>query len=151
MDYKKPSLLYPEGDPNQSAPGFSFSRNDFEDLIDNFTDTDSIPVLLGVSPCELDTFCKHIYNMNFKETYNVLFQRANLYYRKAMFSLAKVGNPTAIKVASEFYVRLGSLDKSDSHITFIANIPVVPSDEDKLKVSLKNAQDAQASVNKHGI
>ena len=50
MNYIKPSLLHPDGDPNQSVPGFSFTRNDFEDLIDNFTDTDSIPVLLGVTP-----------------------------------------------------------------------------------------------------
>ena len=89
--------------------------------------------------------------MNFKETYNVLFQRANLFYRKAMFSLAKVGNPTAIKVASEFYVGLGSVDKADSHITFIGSVPDVPSDEEKLKDSIKKAQSAQEKVSKEGV
>ena len=130
--YRKPSLLHPEGDPFQTAPGFSFNRNDFEDLIDNFTPFDDIPILLGVSHAQLDVFCDYIYNMKFKDTYDTLLRRSHLYYRKAMMSLSKTGNPSAIKVATEFYVGLGSLDKQDSHVTIINQMPQVESDAERL-------------------
>lgn len=145
-DYKyvKPSLLHPEnwGDPNETVEGFNFNRNDFEDLIDNFVPFESIPVLLQVSHADLDVWCKAIYNMDFKTTYDVLFQRANLYYQKAMFMLSKSGNPTAIKVTAEYYVKLGAVDKESNNITFIGVMPQTESDEEKLKEINKNAAEA---------
>ena len=140
--YKKPSLLHPEGDPNQTVEGFNFTRNDFEDLIDNFVAPEVIPILLQVSHAELDVFCKEIYRMDFKTTYDVLFQRANLYYQKAMFSLSKSGNPTAIKVTAEYYVKLGAVDKQDNHITIINSMPEAESDVEKLKRINENNTEA---------
>lgn len=131
-EYKKPSLLHLEGDPNQTAPGFNFTRNDFEDLIDNFTDEDSILKLLQVDRPQLDEFCRYIYNMNYKETYDVLYQRAQLYFRKAMMMLSKSGNPSAIKVASEYYAKLGADSKQDNRITFLGIMPMAESDVEKL-------------------
>ncbi len=132
MEYKKPSLLHLEGDPYESAPGFNFNRNDFEDLIDNFTPLEDIPILLGVSHGELDTFCNYIYRTNFKVTYENLLRRSQLYYRKAMMSLSKSGNPTAIKVSAEYYVGLGTVDKSEQQIVFLNEMPDSPSDLDRL-------------------
>lgn len=147
--YQKPSLLHPDswGDPNQTVEGFNFTRDDFEDLIDNFSAPEEIATLLQTTPVELDRFCNEIYNMDFKTTYNVLFQRANLYYKKAMFSLSKSGNPTAIKVTAEYYVKLGAVTDNDNRITFIGVMPEAPSDVDKLKAKL-NEEDAKAAVNK---
>lgn len=140
--YQKPSLLHPEGDPNQTAPGFNFTRNDFEDLIDNFTPFDDIPLLLGVKHVELDSFCSYIYNMNFKDTYDNLLRRSNLYFRKSMMNLSKSGNPTAIKVAAEYYVGLGAVDKQENKITFIGVMPESESDLDKLKREQDKQQEA---------
>ena len=128
--YEKPSLLHPG--LNETVPGFNFDKNDFEDLIDNFTPKDDIPILLGVTHPQLDIFCMSVYHMKFNDTYKMLLKRSELYYRKAMFNLSKSGNPTAIKIASEFYVGLGNVEGSKPHITIINNMPDVPSDVDKL-------------------
>ena len=148
-DYKyiKPSLLHPEkwGDPNQTVEGLNFTRNDFEDLIDNFAAPEEIAILLQVTPVDLDRFCNEVYNMDFKTTYQVLFQRANLYFKKAMFMLSKSGNPTAIKVAAEFYVGLGAVDKQDNHITIINSMPEAESDLEKLQKE-QNQKDAADKI-----
>lgn len=133
MDYSKPSLIRLEGDPNQSVPGFNFNRNDFEDLIDNFTPLEDIPTLLGVSHPQLDKFCVAIYNQKFKQTYAMLLKRSELYYRKAMMSLSKSGNPSAIKLTSEFYVGLGKSNDEDSKITIVNVMPQVKSDAELVK------------------
>lgn len=141
MGFEKFSLLHPE-DKFKEIPGFDFTQNDFEDLIDNFTPIDDINVLLGVSPTDLDKFCKLCYNMNFKDTYDTLLRRANAYFRKAMFSLSKSGNPTAIKVAAEFYVGLGAVDKSEHKLVFVSNIPQdVKSDVEKLQDSQQQSKE----------
>lgn len=143
--YQRPSLLHPEkwGDPDETAPGFNFTRGDFEDLIDNFTPFEDIPTLLGVKHVELDKFCEYIYNMNYKVTYDVLLKRSNLYYRKAMMMLSKSGNPTAIKVSAEYYVGLGAVDKQDNHITIINSMPEAESDEERLRKSQQNQKEAR--------
>lgn len=145
--YQKPSLLHPEkwGDPNQTVEGLNFTRNDFEDLIDNFAAPEEIAILLQVTPVDLDRFCNEVYNMDFKTTYQVLFQRANLYFKKAMFMLSKSGNPTAIKVAAEFYVGLGAVDKQDNHITIINSMPEAESDLEKLQKE-QNQKDAADKI-----
>lgn len=146
-NYKRPSLINPEGDPNQTAPGFSFTRNDFEDLIDNFTPFEDIPILLGVKHVELDEFCNHIYNMNYKDTYDNLLRRSEFYFRKSMFSLSKGGNPTAIKVAAEFYVGLGAVDKQENRITIVNSMPEAESDLEKLRRS-QSQENQQEAVKK---
>ena len=147
MDYQKPSLLHPDswGDPNQSVPGFSFTRNDFEDLIDNFCAPEEIATLLQITPVQLDNFCHEVYNMDFKSTYRVLIQRANLYFKKAMLSLSKSGNPSAIKVAAEYYVGLGAVDKQDNKITIINAMPQTDSDVDKLKAKINQDNSNEAN------
>ena len=147
--YQKPSLLHPDswGDPNQTVEGCNFTRDDFEDLIDNFSAPEEIAILLQATPVELDKFCNEVYNMDFKTTYQVLFQRANLYYKKAMMNLSKSGNPTAIKVTAEYYVKLGAVDKQDNHITIINSMPEAESDVDKLRAKMNEA-DAKAAVEK---
>lgn len=144
--YQRPSLLHPEkwGDPDETVEGINFTRGDFEDLIDNFSAPEEIATLLQTTPVELDRFCNEIYNMDFKTTYQVLFQRANLFFKKAMMMLSKSGNPTAIKVAAEYYVKLGAVDKQDNHITIINSMPEDDSDLEKLQ----RHQDAIEAANK---
>lgn len=140
--YQKPSLIRPDGDPDQKAPGFNFTRDDFEDLIDNFTPFEDIPILLQVKHAELDEFCNFIYNMNYKDTYDNLLRRSNFYFRKSMMNLSKSGNPTAIKVAAEYYVGLGAVDKQESKITFVGIMPEAESDVDKLKRTQEKQKEA---------
>lgn len=128
--YKKPTLITPEEDIE--VPGFVFTKGDFEDLIDNFTPFEDIPVLLCGSHAKLDEFCMFIYNMPYKETYEMLIKRAGAYFRKSMLSLSKAGNPTAIKVSAEYYVGLGAVDKQAEHITFVGIMPNSESDAEKL-------------------
>ena len=138
--YQKPRLLHSDA-PDQAVPGFDFTRSDFEDLIDNFTPIDDIPVLLGVSKADLDRFCFEVYNQKFKQAYDSLLLRAQLYYRKAMFMLSKSGNPTAIKVASEFYVGLGSMDKTENQVIFVSSVPQnAKSDVEILQEKQKQAE-----------
>ena len=144
--YKRPSLIRPDGDPDQTAPGFNFTRNDFEDLVDYFTPFEDIPILLGVKHAELDEFCKYIYNMNYKDTYDNLIRRSEFYFRRSMMSLSKSGNPTAIKVAAEFYVGLGAVDKQEQKITIINSMPDAESDEDKLRRSQQNHLSLQQDI-----
>lgn len=132
-NYKKPSFLHPDGNSFQTVEGFNFTRNDFEDLIDNFTDEDTILILLQITRPELDKFCNEVYHMNYKETYEVLYQRAQLYYRKAMMMLSKSGNPSAIKVASEYFAKLGGVNTDDNKITFVGVMPVSQSDVELLQ------------------
>ena len=129
----------------QTAPGFDFNRNDFEDLIDNFTPFEDIPILLGVTHAQLDVFCTYIYNMGFKDTYDTLLRRSQLYYRKAMMMLSKTGNPSAIKVASEYYVGLGAVDKQESHVTIINQMPDTLSDAERL--AEKQAEEQENQIN----
>ncbi len=139
MAYRKPSLLHPdEGNPAQTVNGFDFTRDDFENLIDNFTDQDSIMRILRVSHDDLDVFCNAIYNMNFKETYIVLYEKAQLYFRTAMISLSKAGNPSAIKVATEYYLKLGNNSNPDDKITFVGFMPLEKSDVELLAEKQKN-------------
>lgn len=144
MEYKKPRLLLPAGSPDESAPGFDFTRGDFEDLIDNFTPFEDIPILLGVTRPELDDFCNYIYRMKYKETYDNLLRRAELYFRKAMMSLSKSGNPSAIKVSAEYYVGLGAIDKNESKIIFMNNMPNADSDVDLLNRKLQQEAASKA-------
>lgn len=150
--YSKPSLLHPEGDPFETVQGFNFNRNDFEDLIDNFTAPEAIPILLQVSDADLNNFCKAIYNMDFKTTYDVLYQRAQYYYRKSMMMLSKSGNPSAIKLSAEFFAGLGKVSDNDNRITFVGLMPSSPSDVDKLdqinKVNIQTAQNLSDELNK---
>ena len=154
-DYKyvKPSLLHPEkwGDPNQTVEGLNFTRNDFEDLIDNFAAPEEIAILLQVTLVDLDRFCNEVYNMDFKTTYQVLFQRANLYFKKAMFMLSKSGNPTAIKVAAEYYVGLGAVDKTENKITFIGVMPEDESDLEKLQKEQTTKEAADKIKEEFGV
>ena len=145
--YIKPTFLHPDqwGDPNQTVEGLNFTRDDFEDLIDNFAAPEEIAILLQCSNTDLDRFCEEVYHMDFKTTYQVLIQRANLYFKKAMFSLSKSGNPTAIKVAAEYYVGLGAVDKSENKITFIGVMPEADSDLDKL---IKRKKEEKEAVDK---
>ena len=62
MSYQKPRLLHTDA-LDQIVQGFDFTRSDFEDLIDNFTPIDDIPVLLSVSKDDLDRFCFEVYNL----------------------------------------------------------------------------------------
>lgn len=143
-NYKKPSFLHPDGNPFQTVEGFNFTRDDFEDLIDNFTDEDSILLLLQVDRPQLDKFCMEIYNMKFKETYQVLYQRAQLYYRKAMMNLSKSGNPSAIKVAAEYYAKLGGSNSQEDKITFVGVMPISDSDVDLLREKKKRESEKNA-------
>ena len=76
-----------------------------------------------------------------KICYNLL-RRSNLYFRKSMISLSKSGNPTAIKVAAEYYVGLGAVDKQENKITFIGVMPEVESDVERMRREQERQQEA---------
>lgn len=139
MKYKRPSLIHPEAD--QVVPGFDFTKDDFEDLIDNFTPFEDIPSVLFCSMTEMDKFCMLVYRMDYKDTYDVLLKRSNIYYRKAMFMLSKAGNNTAIKLTAEHYVGLGAIDKQEERITFVGIMPKSESDAEKLSKAISDLKE----------
>ena len=100
-----------------------------EDLIDSFVPLDNIPKIVkiefGKDITDLDYFCSKVYNMNFKDTYHYLFQKADMYCRKAFTNLAKQGNKSAMAIVAEHFMKLGQDEnRANAKITINATIPV---------------------------
>ena len=100
-----------------------------EDLIDSFVPLDSIPKIIKVEfdidYGGIDYFCKKVYNMDFKDTYHYLFQKADMYCRKAFTNLAKQGNKSAMAIVAEHFMKLGQDEnRANAKITINATIPL---------------------------
>ena len=100
-----------------------------EDLIDSFVPIDNIPKIIkiefGKEYRDIDYFCKKVYNMDFKDTYHYLFQKADMYCRKAFTNLAKQGNKSAMAIVAEHFMKLGQDEnRANAKITINATIPV---------------------------
>ena len=117
---------------NQSLPGYSFDMEMFENLIDNFTPKDDIPLILEVSKGNLDKFCMKLYNCPFADCYDILSKRALYYDRMAFNNLAKSGNSAAINVVAKYFMKLDDdNNKKELRIQVVSNIPSTNDDEVK--------------------
>lgn len=92
---------------NVVIEGFAFDSYTFEDLIDNFTPEEDIPLVLRVDKSDLDYWCMKVYNVPYHEAYVFLSKMGLFYCRKAFTQLAKSGNNTAIKTVGEHFMKLG--------------------------------------------
>lgn len=117
---------------NKSVPGFNFDMDMFENLIDNFTPMDDIPLILNVNPVDLDKFCQICYNCLFKDTYNILSKRALYYDRLAFNNLAKSGNNSAINVVAKYFMKLDDDNKAkELKINVVNSIPKRNKEDEK--------------------
>ena len=117
---------------NQSLEGFDFDMDMFENLIDNFTPMEDIPLLLNVGKADLDYFCMRLYNCNFSETYDILSRRALYYDRLAFNNLAKSGNNAAINVVAKYFMKLDEQDKAKAlKIEVVNSIPNLRKDNEE--------------------
>lgn len=110
--------------PCKTVDGFWFDSYLFEDLIDNFTPEEDIPIVLRVNKTELDFWCNKVYNVPFHEAYVFLSKMALFYCRKAFTNLSKSGNNTAIKTVGEHFMKLGQDQaKKESIIPILTVMP----------------------------
>lgn len=111
---------------NVVVDGFDFDSYTFEDLIDNFTPEEDIPIILGVSRVNLDYWCRQVYNgMDFPEAFAFLSRKALFYCRKAYTNLSKVGNNTAMNIVTKHFMKLeDDENKRQAVIPVIAAVPV---------------------------
>lgn len=110
---------------NVVVDGFDFDSYTFEDLIENFTPVDDLPIILGVHRDELDYWCDAVYGMNLIEAYNFLNRKALFYCRKAYTNLSKSGNNTAMNIVAKHFMKLeDDENKRQAVIPVVAAIPV---------------------------
>ena len=114
-----------------------------EDLIDSFVPLDSIPKIIKIEYdkdySDIDYFCKKVYNMDFKDTYHYLFQKADMYCRKAFTNLAKQGNKSAMAIVAEHFMKLGQDEaRANAKITINASIPLTDKGNGSLSVGKKD-------------
>ena len=111
---------------NVIVDGYAFDSYTFEDLIDNFTPQDDIPIMLGVTRGDLDYWCRQVYNgMDFPEAFAFLSRKALYYCRKAYTNLSKSGNNTAMNIVTKHFMKLeDDENKKQAVIPVIAAVPV---------------------------
>lgn len=115
---------------NKVVDGFDFDSYLFEDLIDNFTPFEDIPIILRVSYTDLDFWCRRVYNMCFRDAFDFLSRKALYYCRKAYTNLSKAGNNTAIKTVGEHFMKLGQdQQRKQAVIPVLAVMPTTSIDE----------------------
>ena len=108
---------------NVQVKGFDFDVDMFENLIDNFVPEENIPVILRCTKADLDRFCNVVYHMNYAETYKVLSGVTDMFMRKAIKGLAQEGNQTALKLASEHFMKLKEEeDNNNINITVVNDL-----------------------------
>ena len=117
-----------------------------EDLIDSFVPLDSIPKIIKIEfdkeYSDIDYFCMKVYNMNFKDTYHYLFQKADMYCRKAFTNLAKQGNKSAMAIVAEHFMKLGQDEaKANAKITINATIPLTNKGNGSLSIDKKDEEE----------
>lgn len=117
---------------SNSLAGFEIDKDEFEDYVENYQPIDGICSLLRYRHADLDNWCMLTYGLNLKDTYAHLLYLADHHNRKAMNSLAKQGNNTAIKVVVEHMMKMGSVSDNETKINFVCNVPNEKSDLEKL-------------------
>lgn len=105
---------------NCHPEGFDYDADTFENLIDNYTPYDDVPKLLSIS-CghsvtisELDAFCKLLYGMTYKDTYQILIGITDMYMRKVIKNLGASGNATALAITAKHFMKLDDDAKNDA-------------------------------------
>lgn len=105
---------------NVKVEGYDFDVDTFENLIDNFVPFNNIPLILSAS-CkrklcisDLDKFCKIVYGMDYKETYEILSGITDMQMRKVFKGLAASGNATAIAINAKHFMHLDDENKNDA-------------------------------------
>lgn len=127
---------------NIAVEGFNFTKDDFENLIDNFTPPDDIHILLGTNEEGLDIFCLTIYGLRFEDAYHALLKQAQYYVRSSIMFLARMGNNTALKQQSEITGIGKEQQDQQISISFIDNVPSdTPSDVDIISDSSSDFSD----------
>ena len=117
---------------SKDISGFDIDKEEFEDYVENYQPIEGICSLLRYRHADLDTWCCLVYGLNLKETYAHLLYLADHHNRKAINSLAKQGNNTAIKVVVEHMMKMGSVNDNETKINFVCNVPQEKSDLEKL-------------------
>lgn len=108
--------------PNIQPPGFDFDVNTFENLIDAWTPMSEIPTLLRCDENTLNKFCKKIYKMPYRETYNMLLGVSQMFMRRVFNSLAKQGNATACNVVAKSFLKLDDDKSQNVNVTFVNDL-----------------------------
>lgn len=118
------SLLERKNRVNKKAPGFEFDQAIFESLVDSLYPPENFHIILQVSKPELDKFCKYIYGLRFKETYNILHNASMAKWYETFGKLAGSGNNTALKIVSEHIMKLDQDQrKKEFKITVCNDLP----------------------------
>lgn len=107
---------------NFQPKGFHFDVDMFENLIDCWTSFDDIPVILQTTKADLDRFCKVVYNMNYRETYNILSGITDAFMRKTFKNLASSGNNTAMSIVSKHFMKLDDSQNNNVNITIVNDL-----------------------------
>lgn len=108
---------------NVAVEGFSFTKDDLENLIDNFTPPDDIHILLGTNERYLDEFCLTIYGLRFQDAYLALLKQAQYYVRSSIFLLARLGNNTALKQQAEITGIGKEQQDQQISVSFVDSVP----------------------------
>lgn len=105
---------------NVKVEGYDFDVDMFENMIDNFVPYNNIPLLLSASCkkklciADLDRFCKIVYGMDYKDTYEILSGITDMQMRKVFKNLAASGNATAIAINAKHFMHLEDENKNDA-------------------------------------
>lgn len=115
---------------NFQPEGFDFDVNTFEDLIETWTPIDVIPQILHCDWGCLEAFCRKVYNMNYKETYNILAGMSDALMRRAMKGLAQSGNQTALNIVAKHFMKLDEDKTQNVNITILNDLKTEEEKED---------------------
>lgn len=109
---------------NKKVPGFDFDQSMFEDLVDSLYPPENFHIIFQVSRTDLDRFCKAVYGLRFKETYEILHHASMAKWYETFGTLAGGGNNTALKIVSEHIMKLDQDQrKKEFKITVCADLP----------------------------
>lgn len=133
MAKRDPKQLVSFGTHNE----YSMEIGEFEDFIEQYTSLDQLVELISLefgwpelTKADLDSFTRKVYNRSLKDAYFTLRNLSNLHNRKALNTIAKQGNQTAIKYIVEQCMQEHINDAP--RIQFVCNVPQVKSDLDLL-------------------
>lgn len=103
---------------------FELNKDNFEMAISVFTPESEFVSLFNCDLNTLNKFCSENYNALFRDVYNNLRSVAMLEGRKALTTLAKIGNGKAIDILSNCFMKLDQDDKNKAlRIVVSASVP----------------------------
>ena len=100
----------------------------FEDFIDCFVPLENIikicKVEYNMERNDLEYFCQKAYGMHLDIAYEYLHTKADMYARKAVTQLSKVGNKTAVDIVSKHFAKWDNdTTKQELKITIDGGVP----------------------------